>query len=104
MRDRAAAEPGLRPRSISDRYPVALSHGDAEMGSKRDDRALALHDGQRHLVRDAAPIICVERGYLILKRFLLGEQCFVLRSCQRNGVGISHTLRSGAELSEPPAR
>ena len=76
MRDKAAAEPGLSPRSISDRYPVAiprsrgqLSHGDAEMGSKRDDRVLALHDGQRHFVRDAAPIICVERGYLILKRF-----------------------------------
>ena len=34
----------------------------------------------------------------------LGEQGFVLRSWQRNGVGISHTLRSGAELSEPPAR
>ena len=55
MRDRAAAEPGLRLRSISDRHPVAIpvraarSRTDAEMGSKRDDRVLALHDGQRHL-------------------------------------------------------
>ena len=99
MRDRAAAEPGLRLRSISDRHPVAIpvraarSRTDAEMGSKRDDRVLALHDGQRHLVRDAAPIICVARGYLILKRFLLGEQGFVLRF-GHGGVGCHGSMPS----------
>ena len=54
----------------------AVGQGESLVGLTREEllcTELALHDGQRHLVRDAAPIICVERGYLILKRFLLGE-------------------------------
>ena len=76
MRDRAAAEPGLSLRSISDRYPVAIPVRAASSRTVKPRWVrnatigwLTLHDGQRHFVRDPAPSICVERGYLILKRF-----------------------------------
>ena len=62
----------------------------AKVIPKRADRALAAHNGQSHLVGDAAAIICFESGQPFFKVVVAGYQSVVLRPRQGDGLGASH--------------